>query len=228
MQTFTAVPAFLSAHPALLAVAVLIAAGAWATAWRVLLSGPAAAAPVDDADDRARGLRILADDRARGTAAWMHAPAWAIEAGYPSPAMRTSAERAAGAAPVEVGKDWVDPMRADYTAYGIGSVVSLAAIAEDTKLRGPVALAILHRAEEQAYAEAEQREFAAFDAAVADGLARIDRLQANWGWSFYAHDDAGAHCPACRDAVEEVSGEYRDLVARVLAEPTGPLATVGA
>lgn len=180
-----------------------------------------------DGEDEARRLRILADDREHGFAAWM-APLPA------HPELRAPRERAEDLAPFDArtaGFAAAEPAPAEpadvaeHVAPGAGSVVSIAETAIDTKLRDSVGLTLLHAAEEQAYAEIEEHEvaalFADFDRAVGAGLEHLERAQWSAGaWSFYQHDAEGAHCPHCAEAVEKVSGEFRELTARVLSEHT--------
>jgi hypothetical protein len=106
-----------------------------------------------------------------------------------------------------------------HVEHGTGSVATVAATAEDTKLRGPQALARLQAAEVDAYAEAQTQEarLAVNEAFSGSGgmWADLDRkLWAIAPWIFYAHDDEGAQCPHCATALSAVSGEYRKLTER--------------
>jgi hypothetical protein len=161
-----------------------------------------ATADVDVADadaDRLRRLRIQADDEV-----------WRTTTGFDTRTAELVVDPTLKAADVAEMVHHVAP--------GEGSVVSVADEAGDTKLRTLAQVAELLAAEVEAYTEAVAREadvvFAAFDAAMREAFARIDRLQAAVSpWSFYQHDDEGARCPHCAEDIAAVSGEYRQIVA---------------
>jgi hypothetical protein len=166
-----------------------------------------------DAEDEARRIRILTDDREHSFATWL----------VPLPVqpdMRTSEERARGVAPFDGGSADVatDPALRpaertevlEHVAPGAGSVASVAALGEDTKLRGPLALAALERAEVAAYAEAEQR---AVDSYFTGLDAALDRFRAATvradNWLYYLHGDHPSECAHCALALDAISDEYR-------------------
>jgi hypothetical protein len=176
------------------------------------------ASPADDdaAADEARRMRILIDDREHDFAGWM-----ALSPVQPD--TRTVEEharevtpfdaRTTGSVAAEPVDGPVEPAEvAEHVAPGAGSVASIAAIGEDTKLRGPVALAALERAEEAAYAEAEQRAvdsyFTGLDAALDRFRERTVRAD---NWLYYLHGDHPSECPHCTLALEAISDEYRML-----------------
>jgi hypothetical protein len=240
ISLIAAVPIFLAAHPIFAAFALLVALTLLAVLiGRTIREGAAqdphrAGADLDDEEDHLRFLRISADDA--GLLAWRtggHYPAGlyrstAVAALPPAPA-HTSAHTPAPALDARTAELVIDPtlkaadvaQMVEHVAPGPGSVVSVAAVAEDTRLRGPRATAELEAAEAEAHDEALVRDFAGFDQAMADAFARLDRLQ--WrqaAWSFYVHAADGHACPHCTEAVTELTGEYQELTARVLAEST--------
>ena len=162
-----------------------------------------APAPVDDAEDRARGRRIADDDTL-----------WLIAIGdRPRPIMA-----------IERPALTVDPVVPDdvaaHVAPGAGSVASVAATAMDTKLRDSVGRAILAAAEVAAHAEetvrADARFFAVFRLRMDQALGRFEASAAVGRadmWLHYEHDIDDAHCKHCAEAVAEISGEYREMVA---------------
>jgi len=168
-----------------------------------------------DVEDHLRALRIQADDA--------HMTTWRGGATHPAglyPKVLVDQRTAELVVDPTLRPADVAEM-VEHVAHGVGSVASVAAEAEDTTLRGPLALARLQAAEVAAYDEAFAREFIGFDEAVAAAFARLDRLQWQAGaWSFYAHNAEGHACPHCTDAVSELTGEYAELTARVLAEST--------
>lgn len=186
--------------------AILIGVGLLGLAAVLFLPRPRPAVAGWDADEEAadhlRGLRVAADDQE-------HGDLW----GYPRalPAAPVLDERTAevvAALPAAKAAEVVAQV-----APGAGSVVSMAAEFADTKLRDSVGLVLLHEAEEAAYAEAESHEvahyFTGLDAALARFRAATFRADA---WKHYLHDQPGATCPCCT-AADEISGEYRRLLA---------------
>lgn len=208
---FRAMIAFAVAGAALAALAALLI-----RAWRSYR--PVAGLDDDAKADRLRLERIEADD-----ATWT----WEGVTGRAqvTPPRATFDARTAELVvdPTLKARDLVGVV--EHIEHGIGSIATVDAIVTDTKLRGPAELAALHAAELAAYASIDEQEIRLMlqplDRAMSAALARIDRAQAAAGaWSFYAHDDEGAHCPHCAEAVAAVSGEYRDLLSRVLREST--------
>lgn len=165
-----------------------------------------------EADDQLRGLRIVADNGS--WAAWTTGPQRAVNGqtgGY-----RLDDRTAELVIDPTLNAREIAEM-VEHVEHGAGSVATVAAIAEDTSLRGPLATAALEAAEEAAYVEAERLDmvalFAGFDTAVAARRAEIDHMQALVaGWSFYIHDAEGHECPHCAAALHEISEEHRHIV----------------
>jgi len=235
ISLIAAVPIFLAAHPVSSAFMLFLALLALTVIVRRAIredGGDPEGWPASTAgyDDHLRFLRITADEEAmrgwRGTGQY---PATLYRSMTVSPLPPASAYTPAPVLDERTAQLVVDPtlkaadvaQLVEHVAPGPGSVVSVAAITEDTRLRGPRATAELEAAEAEAHDEALVRDFAGFDQAMADAFARLDRLQ--WrqaAWSFYVHAADGHACPHCTEAVTELTGEYRELTARVLSEST--------
>ncbi len=102
----------------------------------------------------------------------------------------------------------------EHVAPGVGSVASVAAVAEDTRMRTSAQLRELQAAELEAYAEAPAQEdrlfFAAYDRQMARALTRFDEATARVDqWEAYQHRDNEHECAHCRRAVKENSDEYK-------------------
>jgi len=181
------------------------------------------------ADDHLRAIRITADDQGYLHAWNMDTPASVrpVEATLPYRLPVAAFEARTERLVIDPTLSAVEVAEiVQHVEPGAGSVASVIAVAEDTRLRGPAATARLAAAEEAAYAEAEEREwvelFAGFDRAVAERMLIMNELQASdWGWSFYQHDAEGMHCPRCQAAVNAVSGEFQAMVARAERTDTG-------
>jgi hypothetical protein len=224
MHTFTPA-AWLAFSVTLVAIGVVLAVHT------VIGNRRARAADEVYADDHLRAIRITADDQG-----YLHAWNMATPAGV-RPVGATLPHRLTVAAfEARTEELVIDPTLSaaevaeivEHVEPGTGSVASVVAATEDTKLRGPAALIRLAVAEEEAYAEAEEREwaalFAGFDRAVAERMLIMNELTAkDWGWVFYQHDAEGMHCPHCQKAVDQVSGEFRAMVARAEGTHTGEI-----
>lgn len=224
MAFVAGLPAFLADRPYLILFAFLFGAvgvAVWASG---VLRRPGTAPEwggVDAwlTDDAARAVRIAADDVER--AAWMHAPAWAIEADRP-PVLD---DRTAHMLTVDPTLRPADVAAiVEQVAPGAGSVASVAAAVIDTRLRTSEMVTELTAAEEAAYAEeaerAERRFFAVFNLHMDQA---VQRFQHGTGradmWLCYLHDGR-TECTACATALAHVSDEFRQIVGRVEREDT--------
>lgn len=117
----------------------------------------------------------------------------------------------------------------EHVAPGVGSLVSFAAAADDTRMRTSVQLRELEAAEAEAYDEAPAQEerlyYAAFElrwqAMLTDfevGTRAVRRVNAEH------HASVGEHtCTLCMVGVQEISDEFQQIVTRVEAEHTGEI-----
>lgn len=111
----------------------------------------------------------------------------------------------------------------EQVAPGVGSVVSMGDVVEDTGMRTSAELAALHAAEFEAYDEIEANEvrlfMAGFNARLDAGLAQFDAATGRVDmWFHYLHESGHDGCPRCQEALHEVSDEHRRIVS---GYPTG-------